>query len=485
MARVLYSLAVFLSLYSTALAQSVTTFAIPTSGLGGSRPVIAEIDGNPSNGKELVVATTDGHVHVFSNSGALLWSAATPNATCNAAPLTDKLYTSPVVGDLHGNGTPYVVIGYGGFRGKSCDGGVVAYKGSTGERAWVFSIKSWAKRKKFFAFRNSVYATPSLADVDGDGKLEIGFGAFDRNIYLLNSNGSVRWYYNAADTVFSSPAFANVRGDSALEMLIGTDISRNPRLTPPTRDGGYLYALKAGITTAPGTAFGFRSPALQAWRTSFNQTIQTSPVVADIIPTSPGLEVATGSGCFFPQGAGDRRGKWYKIVSASTGRVLRTLKVSACTPTSPAVGDIDGDGRLEVVMNVSGSSATGGDGSSHLIAWRPSTNEVVWNIVPRVKTRTDTRGGELHRVPVLRDLNGDGADEVLINYHQGVVIVSGATGAQLTCDSSHCSKPLLRADSILQGSPTVADANGDGVLEIFAIGRLNGKNVVLRWENPL
>ena len=484
MARFFISLALTLSLYSSAFAQSATIFSIPTSGLGATKPLVAEIDGDTSNGKEVAVTTTDGHLHVFASSGALLWSAATPNVGCGAAPLTDKLYTSPVVGDLYGTGVPYVVIGYGGFRGKPCDGGVIAYRGATGERAWVFSIKNWAKREKFFVFRHSVYATPTLADVDRDGKLEIGFGAFDRNVYLLNSNGSVRWYYNAADTVFSSPAFADVRGDSDLEMIIGTDISRNPRLKPPTRDGGYLYALRAGVSVAPGTVFGFRSRALQEWRTSFNQTIQTSPVVADIIPESPGLEVATGSGCFFPQGKGDRRGKWYKIVSASTGRALRTLKVSACTPTSPAVGDIDGDGRLEVVVSVSGSSTTGGDGSSHLIAWRPSSNEVLWNIVPRVRTRTDLRGGELNRVPVLADLTGDGVAEVLINYQQGVVIVSGSTGQQLTCDTSQCSKPLLRGDSILQGSPSVADTDGDGTLEIFALGRLHGKNAVIRWENP-
>jgi hypothetical protein len=484
MIRFLTAVLVSLSLYTNSFAQTATTLPIPTFGLGATRPLVAEIDGDTSNGKEVAVTTTDGHLHVFSSTGSLRWSAETPNVSCEAAPLTDKLYTSPVVGDLFGNGQQYLVIGYGGFRGKPCDGGVAAYKGSTGERAWIFSIKEWAKRKKFFAFRNSVYATPSLADVDGDGKLEVGFGAFDRNVYLLNSNGSVRWYYNAADTVFSSPAFANVRGDSDLEMLIGTDISQNTRLKPPTRNGGYLYAFKAGTRVAPGTVFGFRSPALQEWRASFDQVIQTSPVVADILPESPGLEIATGSGCFFPQRSADRKGKWFKILSASSGRVLRTLKTTACTPTSPAVGDIDGDGRLELVASVSGSGSTGGDGASHLIAWRPSTNEILWNITPRVGTRTDLRGGELNRVPVLADLNGDGALEVLVNYQQGVVVVSGGTGEQLTCDSARCSKPLLKADSILQGSPAVADTNGDGVLEIFTIGRVHRRNALIRWNNP-
>ncbi len=485
MVRVLAALTLALALYQTAAAENPAAFPVPTFGLGATRPIVADINGNRNDGQEIAVTTTDGHVHVFSSNGALLWSAATPNAGCAAAPLTDKLYTSPAVGDLFGNGTPHIVIGYGGFRGKPCDGGVAAYNGANGQRVWTFSIKDWSKRKAFFAFRNSVYATPTLADVDRNGRLEVGFGGFDRNVYLLNSNGSVRWYYNAADTVFSSPAFANVRGDSDLEMIIGTDISKNARLKPPTRNGGYLYALRAGVSVAPGTAFGFRSGTIQEWRTSFNQTIQTSPIIADIIPDSPGLEVATGAGCFFPQGRGDRKGKWYKVLSASSGRVLRTLRVSACTPTSPAVGDINGDGLPEVVAAVSGSTTTGGDGTSHLIAWTPATNSVLWDIRPHLGTRTDVRGGELHRVPVLADLTGDGVPEVLINYHRGVVIVSGATGAQLTCDSAHCTKPLLQTDAILQGSPAVADTNGDGKLEIIVLGRLHQQNSVIRWDNPL
>ncbi len=485
MVRFLVALAIALTAYRTVVAETPATFAIPTRGLGGTRPVAADINGNPSDGLEIAVTTTDGHLHVFSSSGTLLWSAAAPNAGCAAAPLTDKLYTSPVVGDLFGNGTPHVVIGYGGFRGKPCDGGIAAYNGATGERVWTFSIKDWAKRKAFFAFRNSVYATPTLADVDGNGRLEIGFGSFDRNVYLLNSNGSVRWYYNAADTVFSSPAFADLGGGPDLEMIIGTDISKNTRLKPPTRNGGYLYALKAGVDVAPGTVFTFRSGAIQEWRRSFNQTIQASPVVADIIPDSPGLEVVTGAGCFFPQGRGDRKGKWYKVLSASSGRVLRTLKVTACTPTGPAVGDINGDGLPDVVATVSGSATTGGDGTSHLIAWTPATNSILWDIQPRLGKRTDSRAGELNRVPVLADLTGDGIPEVLVNYHRGVVIVAGATGVQYTCDSSNCSKPLLQTDAILQGSPAVADTDGDGRLEIIVLGRRHKQNSVIRWQNPL
>jgi hypothetical protein len=475
----------FVASSRSGLCTPLETFPIPGSGTGPMTPAVAELDGDTANGLETVITTPDGRIQMLSSSGAVVWSVETPNVSCTAAPSNDKLYSSPAVGDLFGTGEMYVVVGYGGFRGKVCDGGVAAYRASTGERAWIFSIKDFSKRQRFFAFRHAVYGTPTLADVDRDGKLEIGFGSFDRNVYLLNSDGSVRWYYNAADTVFPSPVFANIIGDSKLEMIIGTDISKNTKLRPPTPNGGYVYALEAAIRTSPGKKFTFRSKELQEWRTSFNQVMQTTIALGDILPDNPGLELVTGSGCFFPQGSGDRRGKWYKVLSARTGKVLKTLPVTACTPSGAAVGDINSDGIQEVVVTVSGTKAAGGDGTSRVIAWRPATDEVLWSIQPKVGRRTDSYGGHHRRTPVLADIQGDGTVEVLVNHQAGVVVIAGATGEQLTCDSSPCTKPLLKLDSQLQGSPVVADTNFDGTNEIITSGQLDGRGVMARWRNPL
>lgn len=467
-----------------AVAVEPEVVPIPGIGFGPMRPVVAELDGDASNGREVVVTTSNGTVQVVSSSGSVLWSVRTPNANCTATPENDKMHSSAVVGDLYGTGESYIVVGYGGFRGKVCDGGVVAYRAKTGELAWVFSIKSFAKRERFFAFRHAVYGTPTLSDVDRDGRLEVGFGSFDRNVYLLNADGSVRWYYNAADTVFTSPAFANVAGDEDLEMIIGTDISKNTRLKPPTPNGGYVYALRAATRVKAGTKFGFRSSDLQQWRAQFDQVIQSSPVVADLLPANPGLEVVFGSGCFFPERSKARRGKWFKVLSASTGRLLKTLTTTACTPTTPAVGDINNDGVLEVVLPISGSTTAGGDGISRITAWQPATDRILWSVQPVLERRTDSMAGFYNRTPVLVDVNRDGLVEVLLNYSKGIVVLSGATGEHLTCDSSPCTKPMLITDSFLQGSSIVADTNGDGVNEILVGGRYNGVRALLRWQNP-
>jgi hypothetical protein len=464
------------------MAQATSTFAVPGKSGGQSSVAAGELDGDLSNGTEIVIATIDGTVSAVRADGSLLWSREVPNRSCPFSPLTDKLYSSPVIGALNGDGVPFVVIGYGGFKGKACDGGVIAFKGSDGSTAWTFSIQKWAKKRGFEAFRNSVYSRPAVGDLDGDGRMEIGFGSFDRNVYLLNSNGTVRWYYNAADTVFSSPAFADVNDDGAGEMIIGTDISQNTRIKPATPNGGFLYAFRAKKPSKGGLRYLFRDINLQVWRTEFDQVVQSSPVVAELIADNPGPEVVVGTGCFFPQGGAERRGKYYRVVSARTGKVLRTLNVTACTPATPAVGDLDGDGKPEVVVSVSGDASAGGDGASHLLAWKPDADTVIWDVEPKLGDRTDRFGGHYNRSPVIADLTGDGRPEVSLAHSNGVVVVDGSSGRHLTCDQKPCLKPLLATESTVTGTLIIMDLNKDGRPEIVVSGRSGNGAALYLWE---
>ncbi|RIL08073.1 MAG: hypothetical protein DCC75_09505, partial [Proteobacteria bacterium] len=286
---------------------------IPGNGIGASAPAIADLDGDGMN--EVVVASNDGKVHALRGDGSLIWSVGTPIAPC-AGSKSNKLFSSPAVGPIFGDGVQYVVIGYGGFGGLQCDGGVAAFRGTDGALRWKFSTKKFSKRAKFGTRSYAVFSSPGLADTDGDGKMEIAFGSFDRNVYLLNFNGKVRWYYNAADTVFSSPGFADVIGSSRLELLTGTDISANSLLNPPTRNGGYVYA----IDTAPQSPkrLAFRVADAIQWLTPMEQVVFSSPSIGDVSANNPGLEVVIGSGCFFPQGSSSKVGRNFKVLSAAT-----------------------------------------------------------------------------------------------------------------------------------------------------------------------
>ena len=449
--------------------------AIPGNDVQYSSPAVAEIDGDTGNGLETVVASSDGTVAAFKSDGTLMWSAEAPNKVCNGSSATNKMYSSPAVGAIYGDGIPYVVVGYGGIGTRACDGGIIAINARTGEIRWSFSLGAFAKKEKFWTMSNTVFSTPALADTDGDGKMEIGFGSFDRNVYLLNYDGSVRWYYNAADSVWSSPIFVNVDSDPALEMVIGTDISRNDRIKPRTKNGGFVYAFK----TQPrkNKHIYFRDRTAYLWQTFIPQVIYSAPIVADVLP-SPGLEVVVGSGCFFPQNTNMKGGRFLKILRLSTGKVLQTLNAPGCVASSPAVGDIEGRGTLNIVATVNGDQSVGGDGKSRLVAWRPENPEPIWSVIPRDRGNNDPFGGNFQS-PAIADLDGNGSREVVVANLAAVGIFNGADGSALTCQVRGCdgtSTYTLFATKGLKSTPTVADVDGDGELDVVIGGGGNGTN---------
>ena len=429
-----------------------------------SSPVIGELSA-ASAGREVAVGGIDGRVYVYRANGQLLWSRQVARRCADGNNNTiSMINSSPAIGQLFGDGVSYLVVGYGTIETTGCDGGVVAYRGTDGEERWRYNLKEKSPREP----QHGVISSPALADTDGDDRMEIAFGGFDRNVHLLNADGSVRWIYHAADTVWSSPAFVNVDGDERLEMVIGSDISANPRTIPPTQDGGFIYA----FDTHQRPASGFNAPGSYIWRVTLDQAIYSSPAIGDVLPSNPGSEIVIGTSCFFPTDNANKRGKFLRVLRLSDGAVLQTLNTNVCVQSSPALGDIDDDGILEVVASVSGHGSLGGSGDSHLMAWDATNPTPKWSVIPRNANdgSNDAYGGDLQS-PVIADLDGNGSLEVAVASVWSVSIHAGKTGAPLTCQGPACGdQTALFAWYTLKSTPAVDDIDGDGVLDLVIGG---------------
>lgn len=449
---------------------------VPVSGTIFQRgsPTIAEINGNANDGKEVAIIDDNARLYVFNSRGGLLWSADLPAGSCGTAPGDARGNSAPAVGAIYGDGQPYVVASFGTIQSSSCDGGVAVYRGSSGARAWVFSLRGWQAQQGYPPEAlYGVVSSPALADTDGDGDMEIGFGALDRNVYLLNPDGSVRWYYVAADTTWSSPAFADANGDGKLEMVIGTDITANAAIG--TQDGGYLYVFDTAARTSPRVEFCMPNfphtcaNSVFLWRTHFEQVIYSSPVVADVLPGSPGDEIVIGNGCYFPTDSSNKAGRWIKIVSLSDGAVLRTMSTPACMQSSVAVGDIDDDGALEIAATVSGAASVAGTAAkSQVLVYEPDSATLKWSAAPGDPNdgKNDPFGGDLMS-PVIGDIDGNGSLEVLAANSWSVHVFNGRTGAPLTCQGPPCGTVRsLYSLRPIKSTPAMGDIDGNGTLDV-------------------
>ena len=184
---------------------------------------IAEIDGNVSDGQEIIVATsnsdyTDGRVYALDgDTNSVLWS--------NTEPLASE---PPSVDDVDGNGVKEVIVG-------SHDLYLYSINSNNGNTNWKYRINNHPKA--IGPYRSTIF------DINNDGAKEIVFGeagedgTFNGRTVALKANGSLLW--NSSTTAVqgfqTSPAVADLNGDGFPEVIITAG------------DGVYVYNGSNGV----------------------------------------------------------------------------------------------------------------------------------------------------------------------------------------------------------------------------------------------
>lgn len=355
---------------------------------------VGDID---SDGKtEVVISSFDGAVYALDGASQGLitrpkWSFQT-EAT---------IWSSPAIGDVDNDGRMEVVVG-------SDDHNVYVLDGTTGQEKWRFPTLT------------KVRASPTVVDLDGDGRLEIVIGS--NQIYVLDAAfRRTKWSHLLQTATLSSAAVGDIDGDGQMEVVVGSY-------------DNLVYALAGGSGRSK-------------WEFPAGNQVESSPAIGDIDGDGE-IEVLFGVGSIAEPGqkgvyalrGRDGRPKWFFDLSEDR-RVI----------SSPALGDIDGDGKIEVVI---------GTNANKLYAF---------NGQGRVKYVHEAKGF-IESSPTLGDIDGDGVVEIIVGSHDFHLYALEALPGRGRFKVEWTFMPP--AANIFFSSPTLADIDGDGLLEIV-IGNSN------------
>jgi hypothetical protein len=422
-----------------------TSIATP-SGLAFSgylnAPAFGDLDGDGD--LDVVTGLQDGTFFYFENTGSATDPAFVTTTTLSG--LFDiGSHSAPALGDLDGDGDLDLLAG--------SDCCAIRYFENTGSS----SSPAFAAFTTLSGLSKPIYyVKPTLGDLDGDGDLDVLVGEFDKTFHYFENTGTASAPAFAttatlsglsSNYTFTTPAFGDLDGDGDLDVLSGHS------------NDTFSYFENTGSSSSPAFAAG----------TTLNDMLGSgiyygTPLLGDLDGDGD-LDVLAGDG--------DGDFNYFEFdgsPSAPTFAVSTTLSglSDIGSSSAPALGDLDGDGDLDML--------TGGDADFEYFE-NTGTDTVPFfaagvtlsGLTIFQKSNVSYKGtlATEDQEPALGDLDGDGDLDVLAGKYDGIFIYFENTGTALV--------PAFGLSTTLSGltnisshsTPALGDPDGDGDLDVL------------------
>ncbi len=361
------------------------------------------------------------------------------------------LWTSPPVGsgasgitvvDLYGDGNLEVVYG-------TATGYVFVLNGD-GTVRWSTLVSG-----------NSVPYAPQVADIDRDGRLDILVLTNDPSLVRLNDTGGVVWTapMSVPDLPVSTPTLWDVDGDGVQDVLLGRKTKKVEAFDGTTGAiiqnygaGDWAFTPSIADANRDGVAelyFGSDDALVHAYAIGGARIWEASPPGTSFIENSVAIGDVDGDGMLDVVTGDDLNVGLQFALNATNGAVLWSIGLPNYREGGQTLADLDGDGSLEVVVGLYNGVVYGlrGRDGSTLWTYPAGTTQAV--------------------APAVVDLTNDGRPEIVYLDKGTVVRVLNATGALVHAWNITANDPGLR--TLAQrpmATPVAADLDGDGTLEV-------------------
>ncbi len=364
--------------------------------------------------------------------------------------------------------------------------------GSSSDRVWVWDLAGKALPGWPATVQGTAQTPPSVGDIDGDGDLEVLQVARNLKysdpsyVHAFHHDGKAvkGWPVKLSNLAFFAVTLADLDGNGAQDVIV--QVGKYPPAGAILVLSGDGKLLGAGWNHLPMGNYPGGPVAVGdidgdgklevAYITSGKLTVRRSDgsllapfplaapsgkrfrggvVLADLSAGAKGKEILCGQ-----TGTDSGSTSASLLAYTSAGKAVTGFPAQLATDALglgvPSVGDIDGDGKPEVVVNVRGKGLTivGADGK---LVGKP------------ISTKADSQASVQ-----LIDLDGDGKLELLADNNSTDKAGAGYLEAYEADGTAVTGFPLRPSGTTMLSSPSAADLDGDGKLELAVVSTTLG-----------